>query len=239
MVLSVVSAHRDPWKHTAVEHIEYPLWFHVCNSCERQLSPNDGRTYGAMERMVTWCFFDFNQLCQKVLRCWNRMHTHIYHSISYLFLSSSTDIHVCVCVFILGFWVDLKVNKLKLVYCVQTQWRRPYWNMCGCLMKIWHVSRYQVSQVSRCLWKFTQKCKLIAHISTSYTCDMQTKHQKTLCTIYVCPPAHRASFHKRFMKQPPNSTCRHRFPLLWRLLWRQFTWKNVRDIVACWEDWNL
>lgn len=55
------------------------------------------------------------------------MRTHIYVLIVvlYIYIYISPPTPTSMCVFILGFWVDLKANKLKLVYCVQTQWRKP------------------------------------------------------------------------------------------------------------------
>lgn len=49
-------------------------------------------------------------------------------------------------------YVSLHLASESIVYRVQTQWEiGPYCNMRGCLymgiVKTWHVSRYQVSQV--------------------------------------------------------------------------------------------
>ena len=151
MVLSVVRVHRDPSKHTAVEHIEYQLWCDVCNSCEWQLSPNDGRTrnsYAAMERMVTWLFFDFYQLCQKdVNKCAHIITYELYHC-KYIYKYEFLLLHAHLCVWLyLASGSTWKQTNSNLSTVSKLSGESPYWNMCGCLLKIGHVSRYQVSQV--------------------------------------------------------------------------------------------
>ncbi len=154
------------------------------------------------------------QAAQLGIQGWPLTIDHIYIIQIYIYtnlsLSSSIAIYVCLC-------LASELTQTCLP-CPNSVEMGPYWNTCRCSIKIWHLSRYQISQVNN----YESRHPKMQN-SHNYIYTVHKQHHKAYWYMLqnMSPPGESSIIPQ---EQPPNSACRHRFSLLWRLLWRQFTW---------------